>query len=141
MVRGIYQTSEATKTRSGIVSAAVAVLVVVLAVGGGLKFLWDWGDSICSMAYYSHNSPGVTYREHAERALARAGFRCAKLKDLGDDPPYERYEPNPKMRKFLARDLEIPGGKTLEKAHVYVEFDSWNQRRGVTTVKWCEEIK
>lgn len=139
MVRGIYQTSEATKERSSIVSAAIAFLVVSLLVGGGFKFIWDWGDSLCGMRYYDRDIK--TYKEHAEKVLHEAGFSYSRLKDRGDHPPHQKYSPNPKIRKFFARDLKVPDGGTLEKAYVYVEFDSWNQNYAITTVKRYVEIE
>lgn len=138
MVRGIYQSGETTDTQNSLVSSAIAVMAILLCLGGLFTFINHWGGRIVSMRYYDQEVS--TYKEHAEKALSRAGYGYTKLKDLGDAERHT-YDPNPKIRKFLARDLRVPGSGTIHKAHVYVKFDSWNQNYAVTTVQGYEGLR
>ena len=133
MVRGIYQTSEASRSQVNWMAAGTAIVVVLIGIALLFKVINDVGGSYCNMAYYTSDDSAMTYKDFAERAMSRAGYSWESLKDRGDFPK-SSADCNPKIRKFTAKGLVKPGGRSVGTATVAVRFDSWSQTWAVTTV-------
>jgi hypothetical protein len=140
MVRGIYQTSEASKDQVRWVSWAVALAVILIGVAGLCSLAINLGDQVCDMRHYTSHDGTYTFRHHAEQELGRKGYTWASFKDMGNVPP-GRSEANPRLRRFLVKSLKTPDGEFYEQAWVDVVFDSFNQCFSLTYLKTITAIE
>jgi hypothetical protein len=132
MVKGIYQTSNASARQSNMVAVTMTLAFLLALVAGVCSTVINLGGKVCTMAYYT---PDVdTYKGHAEKSMSKVGYRFSKMKDMGDYPKSSANE-NPKIRRFRVKGLVSPTGGFIGDATVDIKFDSWTYPWASTTIK------